>query len=56
MKFSLNIGMCDPIHSAPMAQKVEACGYDGIAVADSICYPTLAEDYRGGEIKNERVT
>lgn len=43
MKFSLNIGMCDPSHYAPMAQKAEAAGYDSIAVPDSICYPKASD-------------
>lgn len=43
MKFSLNIGMCDPSHYAPMAQRAEAAGYDSIAVPDSICYPKMSD-------------
>lgn len=43
MKFSLNIGMCDPSHYAPLAQKAEAAGFDSIAVPDSICYPKSSD-------------
>ena len=39
MRFSLNIGMCDPSHYAPMAKSAEAAGYDSVAVPDSLTYP-----------------
>ena len=39
MKFSYQIGMCEPDHYVPLARAAEAAGFDGIAVADSICYP-----------------
>ena len=39
MRFSLNIGMCDPTHYAPLAQKAEAAGFHSIAVPDSLCFP-----------------
>lgn len=42
MRFSLNIGMCDPSHYRPMAQAAEAAGFHSIAVPDSICYPEIA--------------
>ena len=42
MKFSYQIGMCEPDHYVPLAQAAEAAGFDGIAVADSICYPQEA--------------
>jgi probable F420-dependent oxidoreductase len=42
MKFSLQIGMCDPSHYLPLAKAAEAAGFDGIAVSDSICYPEEA--------------
>ncbi|MGI9288991.1 MAG: TIGR03619 family F420-dependent LLM class oxidoreductase [Pseudomonadales bacterium] len=42
MNFSLNIGMCDPSHYAPLAQKAEVAGFDSIAVPDSICYPKFS--------------
>ena len=42
MRFSLQVGMCDPDHYLPMAQAAEAAGYHGIAIPDSICYPQEA--------------
>ncbi len=42
MKFSYQIGMCDPGHYLPLAQAAEAAGYHGIAIPDSICYPQEA--------------
>lgn len=42
MRFSLQVGMCDPGHYLPMAQAAEAAGFDGIAIPDSICYPQEA--------------
>jgi len=42
MRFSYQIGMCDPHHYLPLAQAAEAAGYDGICVSDSICYPREA--------------
>jgi probable F420-dependent oxidoreductase len=42
MKFSYQIGMCEPDHYVPLARAAEAAGFDGIAVADSICYPQEA--------------
>lgn len=42
MKFSLQVGMCDPDHYFPMARAAEAAGYDGIVIPDSICYPQEA--------------
>ena len=42
MKFSYQVGMCDPEHYLPLARAAEEAGYDGITVADSICYPQEA--------------
>jgi probable F420-dependent oxidoreductase len=42
MRFSYQIGMCEPAHYLPLARAAEAAGYDGIAVSDSICYPREA--------------
>jgi probable F420-dependent oxidoreductase len=42
MRFSYQIGLCDPDHYLPLARAAEAAGYDGIAVPDSICYPREA--------------
>ncbi len=42
MKFSFQVGMCDPDHYLPLAQAAEAAGFDGITVPDSICYPQEA--------------
>ena len=42
MRFSYQLGMCDPSHYLPLARAAEEAGYDGIAVSDSICYPEVA--------------
>lgn len=42
MRFSLQVGMCDPDHYLPMARAAEAAGFHGVAVSDSICYPQEA--------------
>lgn len=42
MRFSYQIGMCEPGHYLPLARAAEAAGFDGIAVSDSICYPQEA--------------
>ena len=42
MRFSYQIGMCDPEHYLPLARAAEEAGYDGITVPDSICYPQEA--------------
>lgn len=42
MRFSLQVGMCDPAHYLPMARAAEAAGFHGIAIPDSICYPQEA--------------
>lgn len=42
MRFSLQVGMCDPAHYLPMARAAEAAGFDGLAIPDSICYPQEA--------------
>lgn len=42
MRFSLQVGMCDPDHYLPLARAAENAGFDGVAVSDSICYPQEA--------------
>ena len=42
MRFSLQVGMCDPEHYVPLAQAAEQAGFHGVAVSDSICYPKEA--------------
>ena len=42
MKFSYQVGMCDPDHYRPLACAAEEAGFDGLAVPDSICYPQEA--------------
>ncbi|MEH6587537.1 MAG: TIGR03619 family F420-dependent LLM class oxidoreductase [Halioglobus sp.] len=42
MRFSLQVGMCDPSHYLPMAKAAEDAGFDGLAIPDSICYPEEA--------------
>lgn len=42
MRFSYQVGMCEPDHYLPLARAAEAAGYQGISVADSICYPQEA--------------
>ena len=42
MRFSLQVGLCDPGHYLPMARAAEEAGFQGIAVSDSICYPREA--------------
>lgn len=42
MKFSYQVGMCDPGHYLPLAQAAEAAGYHGLTIPDSICYPQEA--------------
>ena len=39
MRFSYQIGMCDPSHYLPLAKAAEEAGFHGITVPDSICYP-----------------
>ena len=43
MRFSLNVGMCDPTHCGPIAQAAESAGYDSIAVPDSLTYPRQSD-------------
>ena len=31
MRFSLQVGMCDPTHYPPMAKAAEEAGFDGLA-------------------------
>jgi alkanesulfonate monooxygenase SsuD/methylene tetrahydromethanopterin reductase-like flavin-dependent oxidoreductase (luciferase family) len=42
MRFSLQVGMCEPDHYLPLAKAAEAAGFHGVAVSDSICYPQEA--------------
>ncbi|MFK8020249.1 MAG: TIGR03619 family F420-dependent LLM class oxidoreductase [Pseudomonadales bacterium] len=42
MRFHFQIGMCDSDHYLPLAKAVEAAGYHGVTVPDSICYPKEA--------------
>ena len=42
MRFSYQVGMCDADHYLPLAQAAEKAGYQGITIADSICYPQEA--------------
>lgn len=42
MRFSLQVGLCDPSHYFPMAKAAEEAGFDGLAIPDSICYPQEA--------------
>jgi len=42
MRFSYQIGMCDPDHYLPLAKAAEQAGYHGITIPDSICYPQQA--------------
>jgi probable F420-dependent oxidoreductase len=42
MKFSYQVGMCEPDHYLPLARAAEAAGFHGISVPDSICYPQEA--------------
>jgi probable F420-dependent oxidoreductase len=44
MKFGFIESMCDPSHYLPLAQALEANGWDFFYVADSICYPREASD------------
>jgi probable F420-dependent oxidoreductase len=39
MRFSYQVGMCEPDHYLPLARAAEAAGFHGISVPDSICYP-----------------
>ncbi len=42
MRFHYQVGMCDASHYLPLARAVEAAGYHGITIPDSICYPQEA--------------
>ncbi len=42
MRFSLQVGMCDGDHYAPLARAAEEAGFHGLAIPDSICYPQEA--------------
>jgi probable F420-dependent oxidoreductase len=39
MRFSYQVGMCDPGHYLPLAKAAEEAGFHGITIPDSICYP-----------------
>ena len=43
MRFSYAESMTDPSFYVPLAQAVEAAGYDGMVIPDSICYPEEAD-------------
>ena len=43
MRFSYAESMTDPSFYGPLAQAVEAAGYDGMVIPDSICYPEEAD-------------
>ncbi len=42
MRFSYQVGMCDPDHYLPLAKAAEDAGFDGLCIPDSICYPQEA--------------
>ena len=42
MKFSYQVGMCEPDHYLPLARAAEEAGYHGLTIPDSICYPREA--------------
>ncbi len=42
MRFSYQVGLCDPDHYLPLARAAEEAGFDGITLPDSICYPQEA--------------
>ncbi|MAT93747.1 MAG: LLM class F420-dependent oxidoreductase [Halioglobus sp.] len=42
MKFSYQVGMCDPTHYVPLARAAEEAGFDALSIPDSICYPQEA--------------
>ena len=42
MRFSYQVGLCEPDHYLPLAAAAEQAGYDGITIPDSICYPREA--------------
>ncbi len=42
MRFSYQVGMCDPDHYLPLARAAEKAGFHGISIPDSICYPQEA--------------
>jgi probable F420-dependent oxidoreductase len=43
MRFSYAESMIDPTMYLPLARAVEAAGYDGMVVPDSICYPEVSD-------------
>jgi probable F420-dependent oxidoreductase len=43
VRFSYAESMTDPSFYGPLAQAVEAAGYDGMVIPDSICYPEEAD-------------
>ncbi len=42
MKFSYQVGMCEPDHYLPLARAAEEAGFHGLTIPDSICYPQEA--------------
>jgi len=42
MRFSYQVGMCEPDHYLPLARAAEEAGYHGLTIPDSICYPEEA--------------
>jgi alkanesulfonate monooxygenase SsuD/methylene tetrahydromethanopterin reductase-like flavin-dependent oxidoreductase (luciferase family) len=42
MRFSYQVGMCEPSHYLPLAKAAEAAGFHGITIPDSVCYPQEA--------------
>lgn len=42
MKFSYQVGMCEPDHYLPLARAAEEAGFHGLTIPDSICYPQQA--------------
>ncbi len=43
MKFTTMVAMVDPSYYAPLAVAAETAGYDGLGLADSICYPAESD-------------
>ena len=43
VRFSYAESMTDPSFYGPLARAVEAAGYDGMVIPDSICYPEEAD-------------
>jgi len=46
MKFTVSVAMCEPEHYLEVARAAEACGWDAVAVPDSVFYPeTVSAPY-----------